>query len=91
MQTLIFSRKVTLLWHIKWDHAKKPKLVQHRLSDEKTLVPVTVQLMDEDQVPHRNVPLFFELILPEDAPKVKGLILEGEEGDPAQILPFYRL
>ena len=61
---------------------KKPKLVQHRLSDEKTLVPVTVQLMDEDQVPHRNVPLFFELILPEDAPKVKGLILEGEEGDP---------
>ncbi len=62
--------------------AQKPRLVQHRLSDEKTLVPVTVQLMDEDQVPHRNVPLHFELVMPEDAPKVKGLILEGEEGDP---------
>ena len=61
---------------------QKPRLVQHRLSDEKTLVPVTVQLMDEDQVPHRNVPLHFELVMPTDAPKVKGLILEGEEGDP---------
>ena len=29
--------------------AQKLKLVQHRLSDEKTLVPVTVQLMDEDR------------------------------------------
>lgn len=61
---------------------EKSSLVQHRLSDEKTLVPVTVQLLDEQQVPHRNVPLHFELILPTDAPKVKGLILEGEEGDP---------
>ena len=60
----------------------KGALVQHRLSDEKTLVPVTVQLLDEEQVPHRNVPLHFELVMPEDAPKVKGLILEGEEGDP---------
>lgn len=60
----------------------KGGLVQHRLSDEKTLVPVTVQLLDEEQVPHRNVPLHFELVMPQDAPKVKGLILEGEEGDP---------
>lgn len=61
---------------------RKIPLIKHRLSDEKSLIPITVQVLDEEQTPHRELPMEFRLELPEDFPKITGVILEGGRATP---------
>ena len=47
-----------------------------------TLIPVTIQLLDDERAAFRNVKLEFQLYLPESDPLVQGKILESEIRNP---------
>ena len=57
-------------------------LPRNKLIEEQTLIPVSVQLMDEDRVVFADVDLEFELILPEHEPTITGKILEASDSSP---------
>ena len=47
------------------------------LQGKMTLVPVTIQLLDDDRAAYRDVELEFQLYLPEKDPLIQGKILES--------------
>jgi hypothetical protein len=64
---------------------KKPApkdMVKYKLENDKSLIPVTIQLLDEEKVPFEDVELEFNLVLPDkDAPEVAGVIIEASKND----------
>lgn len=57
-----------------------PELVAHRLQDDKSLIPITLTLLDQDRVPYSDTLVQFELDLSEVPWGVR--ILEGMSRDP---------
>ena len=52
------------------------------LEGKMTLIPVTIQLLDDERAAYRNVKLEFQLYLPDSDPLVQGKILESEVRHP---------
>jgi hypothetical protein len=60
----------------------KDDLPRKKLIEEQTLIPVSVQLMDDDRVVFAHMDLEFELVLPVHEPKITGKILEASDLTP---------
>ncbi|PCJ21305.1 MAG: hypothetical protein COB02_01595 [Candidatus Cloacimonadota bacterium] len=60
---------------------KKDELVKHQLNSKETLIPITVQLLDEDRVPFEKTNLQFKLKFSNNLKHLSGYILEsGSQG-----------
>ncbi|MCO4783039.1 MAG: hypothetical protein KC646_12010 [Candidatus Cloacimonetes bacterium] len=56
----------------------KDDLVKHSLNSKETLIPITVQLLDEDRVPFEKTNLKFQLRFTADLAHLSGHILESD-------------